>query len=167
MDPISALSLASNVIAFVDFGCKVVSQTRQIYKSVNGTLSDKVFIEALTDDLVALATNLEQSSPNTDSEKYDGYLSEDSVALGDLCRRCKLIAADLLSKLERVKVKDGSANRNWQSFKTALRATLGREEMDRLASQLSEIRSEIEFRVLLNFRLLCSCQLGNGHAKIC
>jgi hypothetical protein len=167
MDPISALSLASNVIAFVDFGCKVVSQTRQIYKSVNGTLSDKVFVQALTDDLVALTTNLGQFSPERDFEEHDGYLPEDSLALDDLCRRCHLIAADLLAKLERVKVKDGSAHRNWQSFKTALRATWGREEMDMLANQLSEIRSEIEFRVLVNFRLLCFFQLGIGHTKIC
>ena len=152
MDPVSALSRASNVIAFVDFGCKVVSQTRQIYKSVNGTLSDKVFIETLTQDLLALTTNLEISMSNKDLDGYDDCNFDDNLALVDLCQKCQTISNELLNQLSRVKVKDGSAHRNWQSFKTALRATWGREEMETLADQLSEIRSEIEFRVLVNFR---------------
>jgi hypothetical protein len=154
MDPISALSLASNVIAFVDFGCKVLSQTRQIYKSVNGTLSDNVFVGSLTDDLLALTTNLENSMSSKSSNGYLDESSGDDLAVTDLCRKCRSIAAELLTRLNKVKVKEGSTHRNWQSFKTALRATWGREEMDTLANQLSEIRSEIEFRVLLNFRSL-------------
>ncbi|EPE30296.1 P-loop containing nucleoside triphosphate hydrolase [Glarea lozoyensis ATCC 20868] len=86
------------------------------------------------------------------SNEFSDEPSGDDLAVIDLCRKCRGIAAELLTRLNRVKVREGSTHRNWQSFKTALRATWGREEMDTLANQLSEIRSEIEFRVLLNFR---------------
>jgi hypothetical protein len=41
MDPLTALSLAGSIIQFVDFGCKLVSQTRAKYvalSSVGGEL---------------------------------------------------------------------------------------------------------------------------------
>jgi len=36
MDPFSAIGLAGNIVQFVDFGCKLFSQTREIYSSATG-----------------------------------------------------------------------------------------------------------------------------------
>ena len=157
MDPVSALSLASNVIAFVDFSCKLVSQSRQIYRSVNGALSDKVIVESLAQDLVSLTTNLQKSLQEKGPhafETFEEFYSGDDLALEDLCRRCRNIAGQLLDSLNKLKVREGSTHRSWESFKKALRATWNHEEMKLLADQLAEVRSEIEFRVLITFRYI-------------
>jgi hypothetical protein len=154
MDPLSALSVATNVIQFVDFGCKLVSQTRQIYKSVDGTLSDRVVVEVLAVDLESLSLNLQNSLRENQPVNAEGQqeVSEYDKALDDLCRRCHGIAKDLIAKLNKLKVQGSTRHRNWESFKKVLRATWGKEELDSLATQLNELRSEIEFRVLLSFR---------------
>lgn len=154
MDPLSALSVATSVIQFVDFGCKLVSQTRQIYKSVDGTLSDRVIVEVLAVDLESLSLNLQNSLRENQPVNAEGQ-QETSVhdrALDDLCRRCHGISKELIAKLNNLKVQGSTKHRNWESFKKALRAMWGKEELDSLATQLNELRSEIEFRVLLSFR---------------
>lgn len=156
MDPISVISLASNIIQFVDFSCKLVSHSRQLYKSLDGTLSDKVLVEVLTLDLSSLATNLQDSlwenqpidAKGATREEY----SEDDQALDDLCRRCCEIAGKLMGRLERLKVKGNGSHRNWESFRKALRASWSQEGIKELQAQLNDVRSEIEFRVLLSYR---------------
>jgi hypothetical protein len=153
MDPLSALSNAGNIIQFVDFGCKLVSRSRQLYKSLDGVLSDKVIVEVLAHDLKSLSTNLRNSlRENQPVDLTRQVYSEDDAALDDLCRRCQGIAEKLLSRLYKLKVQGVSSYRNWESFKKALRSSWSREEIDSLAAQLHEIRSEIEFRVLISFR---------------
>jgi len=153
MDPLSALSIASSVIQFVDFGCKLVSHSRQLYKSLDGVLSDKIIVEALAHDLESLSMNLRNSlRENQSVGPTKQVYSEDDAALDELCRRCHGIAEKLLSKLDKLKVQGTSSHRNWESFKKALRSSWSHEEIDSLAAQLQEVRSEIEFRVLISFR---------------
>lgn len=50
MDPFSALSLADNIVQFVDFSRQLVSQTRQVYNSATGLPHDVMYgIIRLTD----------------------------------------------------------------------------------------------------------------------
>lgn len=44
MDPLSALSLAGTIVQFVDFSCKLISQTRKAYKSTTGLPDDVVCV---------------------------------------------------------------------------------------------------------------------------
>jgi hypothetical protein len=82
MDPLSAVSIASNVIQFVDFACKLVSGSRQLHKSLDGVLSDKVIVEVLADDLESLSTNLRKSlGDNQPVGSTRQVYSEDDVVL--------------------------------------------------------------------------------------
>lgn len=40
MDPLSSLGVAGNVIQFIDFGIKLVSRFKQIYRSADGALQE-------------------------------------------------------------------------------------------------------------------------------
>jgi hypothetical protein len=154
MDPLTALSVAGNIIQFVDFGSKLVSKTRQIYKSKDGRLSDKVLTEDLAIDLDLISQNLRESLRENRLFNAQGQVefSEDDEALDELCRRCNEIAAKLIAHLDKLKVEGSSRHRNWESFKKALRASWSHEELDLLVAQLNEVRSEIELRVLVSFR---------------
>ncbi|KAK7949469.1 hypothetical protein PG988_016108 [Apiospora saccharicola] len=63
MDPMSAISLAGNIIAFIDFGGKLLSNTRQLYKSKDGALSSVVDTEVVTLDLLKITQSLRTKLP--------------------------------------------------------------------------------------------------------
>jgi len=161
MDPLSALSIASNVIQFVDFGCKLFSRSRQLYKSLDGALSDNVVVEVLAHDLESLSNNLLLSLKENQPLGFPPQSSlEDDSALDNLCRRCYEISKKLLFKLDKLKVPGNSKYRNWESFKKALRSSWSHEEIEEISAQLYEFRSEIEFRVLISFRYAIFLLLG-------
>ncbi|KAG9229409.1 hypothetical protein BJ875DRAFT_523413 [Amylocarpus encephaloides] len=151
MDPISAFSLASNAIHIVDFTSKLISQNRQIYNSATGALSGNVLVKTLRLDLVSLTENLEISIQEHSFSRIDGDekdVSVDACALQDLCKSCQGIAKQLLEPLAKVKVRNGTPHQTWEDFKKALRECWDQKEFDILAAQLSEIRNELELRVL-------------------
>lgn len=109
MDALTALSVASSVITFVDFAGKLLSDSRMIYKSANGLLSPTVDVEILTVDLFTITQGLKRklpehrllSSPLLESHER----TEDDEALDRLCIRCVEIAEILKEKLESLKLK--------------------------------------------------------------
>lgn len=107
MDPITALSVASSIITFVDFGGKLLSDTRKLYKSANGILSSMIDIETLAFDLTTITQGLKRQLPqqrllfssNSHREK-----SEDDEVLDNLCERCVQIGEELKQRLDRLNV---------------------------------------------------------------
>ena len=61
MDGLSALSVASSVAQLVDFGCSVVSKTREIYKSEHGASVGNVEAAIATKRLLELSERLKTS----------------------------------------------------------------------------------------------------------
>lgn len=51
MDPLTALGLASNIVQFVDFASKLISQSHEIYQSADGALEDNVALEHVAKNL--------------------------------------------------------------------------------------------------------------------
>ena len=108
MEALTALSVASSVIQFVDFGSKLLTRSRQLYKAPGGTLSEYVDVETLTSDLQTLLISLRRQLPEnrslkTPEDRCD--YSEDDKALDTLCQRCVIIAEELLHRLAKLKVK--------------------------------------------------------------
>jgi hypothetical protein len=51
MEPLSAVSPASAVIQIVDFSSKVISRTKEMYTSADGTYEDATLLEDATANL--------------------------------------------------------------------------------------------------------------------
>lgn len=64
MDPLTAFSLACGVIQVVDFSMKLLSKSREIYKS--GSLAENKEIESMAKHLTNLRTglNVPTAAPN-------------------------------------------------------------------------------------------------------
>lgn len=60
MDPLSALSVAAAVVQFVDYGTRLVSKTRELYKSTQGALTTNIELEAASKRVQYLTTPLMQ-----------------------------------------------------------------------------------------------------------
>jgi hypothetical protein len=62
MDLLTALSLAGNIIQFVDFGTRLLSTTKALYRSSVGSLAINDELELVTSDLSILIIKLKDSS---------------------------------------------------------------------------------------------------------
>ena len=140
MDPLSALSLASNIVQLVDVGTRVVSASFELYSpdgiSVNGEL------ESVISDLVSICSALEK--PQDRISELSSSKSE--IQLIPLCESCKNLGEELLAVLNSVKVQ--SPHKKWQSFRQALKAVWKEKEIERYKRRIADLRSEISLRLL-------------------
>jgi hypothetical protein len=165
LDPLTALSLASSIVQFVDFAGKVVSKCRHIHGSIDGVIPEHHELDIVATDLVRLSTRLKQrkwSKRLKDEEFTAKYLKhetperkkerEEELAFKGLSDTCTKIADELLERLSKHKVPDGSSNRKWKSFRQALETVWSKKELEELAARLAEIRQQMSFHVLIDFK---------------
>lgn len=63
-DPLTLIGFASNIIAFIDFGVKLVSAVKSIQDSAEGTLPEISDLGLIVNDIRAANANLKLESSN-------------------------------------------------------------------------------------------------------
>lgn len=109
----TALSVAGNIIQFVDFSIKLVAKSHELYKSADGATVGNAELEAKAKTLQELYGRLKSSYAEQSSTTR---LTDSDVALRKLSERCSGVAEELVNTLEKVKIQ-GTANRRWKSFR--------------------------------------------------
>ena len=145
MDPLSALSLAATLVQLVDFVSKIVSKGYHIYNATDRALPQDAALEYIVTDLQNLNARL----------KHHDRLScatKDEQALEDLSTSCTVLANEVVSRLNRLKVAGDIKHRKWKSFRQALKSVWSKEELDFMATKLSEYRNQLEFHILLSLK---------------
>lgn len=146
MDPLTALSLASSIVQFVDFGSELVDKGYRRYKSADGSLVEDVNTETAVHHLVYLVSKLQHPSELNDAEP--GQVEDQ--AFRALCTKCQLIGEELLSCLKSARVE--GKHRKWQSFRQALRSVSTEEKLNKFEARLSAVKDELEFHILVDLR---------------
>ncbi|KAJ5721250.1 uncharacterized protein N7483_009184 [Penicillium malachiteum] len=142
MDPLTALSTASAVVQLVDFGMKVLDETRQIYGE--GQVITLEELKGLTHDLVHVNQMLVYQSqpkgliadPLTDAEK----------ALEKLAVDCSNVATELITCLESLASKPGMGY--WESFLQAIRSRWNHDKIKEMRKRIKSFQDQIAVRVL-------------------
>ncbi|RWA08934.1 hypothetical protein EKO27_g6160 [Xylaria grammica] len=127
MDPFSALGLAANIIAFVDFSWKLLSSTREIYKIGEGSTSDTKFLHIIVQDI----------------QSYNGRLVAShatNAALRGIITKANELSTKLLKATEKL---TSSEKSRWGSFVVALRGVLGQKEINILTTQLEGLQKSV------------------------
>jgi hypothetical protein len=159
LDPLSALGLASSVVQFVDFGCKLVTECKEIYHSVDGLSGEYINIELITTSLGRLSHDLRSAPRTTRFFRGQQQLSppqrnEQPVAKSnlelwqDLASSCQETAEELLVILQKLKLRD-SSHRRWKSFQLALKTILKKEEIKKLQERLDGFRSTMTTQLIV------------------
>ncbi|KAK3690383.1 hypothetical protein B0T22DRAFT_378099 [Podospora appendiculata] len=116
MDPFVAVGLASSIVAFLDFGFKVVKAARAIQESVtSGTTSQDEDLAFLSEKIKGLAIDLQPATP-------ESQMTSDEVRLGELAKTCTRLSDDLLKLIGKLQPANPTSKR--QLLRTALRAQL-------------------------------------------
>lgn len=103
MDPFTALSLADTVVQFAEFGLKLVSNGREIYKDSESSADAQSAM--LTKDLLDYSTKFEQSlKSKDDTQPLTDEQAAEMAQLENLSQDCHKMARDLLVRLENLKV---------------------------------------------------------------
>lgn len=149
MDPLTALSLAGNVIQFVEFGTKLLSQGYELYKSTGGKLQAEEELELITSDLSGLINKIQhgntQKPPSTPTPTHGGNAQQ--PVFEKICEEATKIAQAILDKLEKLKI-DDTKNRKFETFKTVWKRLWSQGEIDQLVNRLSRLKDVINTEAL-------------------
>lgn len=145
LDPFTALSLATAVIQFVDFGCKIVDTGRSLYNLSEGATGANKTLEDVTCDLAAHTEKLGKSLG------INGVsLSDQDKAFEKLREKCHKLAKELEKTLNALKVKDSYHGilRGWTSLRKAFKAVSSESKIRDMAKQLEAYQQELAFHLL-------------------
>ncbi|KAI1497801.1 hypothetical protein F5X99DRAFT_352370 [Biscogniauxia marginata] len=141
MEALAAVSLAGNILQFVDTTRKLISSSRQL--SSLGSKEENAELELLTQELKHLVYRV---TPPSSVE--DGVSSSDDSAIRLLAAQCSQVAEELLGVLEtlKTKYKNGTLG-HLESFYKAILSEWKQDQIDNLQSRLDRIDTRIQARL--------------------
>ncbi|CCT63223.1 related to small s protein [Fusarium fujikuroi IMI 58289] len=144
LDPVTAIGLASSIVAFVDFSAKLVKGSIEIYQASDGTLTENRNSQAVAGAMERFAARLVIEQPS--------QLFGEEKELVDLAKNCHVVCLELLNLLGRIKPKDLSSKR--QSLWAALKNRFHEGERKELENRLDTYRRQLELH--MNFKTMIS-----------
>jgi hypothetical protein len=139
IEALAAISLAGNVVQFVEFSCRLFDQTAAIYHSRTGSTRGAQDIETLTQQLQNLCANLAHGN---NSVQHVGPAHQPIPgSLRRLAKDCEAVANELLSELYSLKARNPGSK--WSSFRAALGVSWKEKRVDALQKKLDSYRSQL------------------------
>ncbi|KAF2083669.1 hypothetical protein K490DRAFT_51088 [Saccharata proteae CBS 121410] len=120
LDAFAALGLAANIVQFVDFTHKLISEAKEIHSSVRGVSSRHLVLETIANEL---------------------RLVTDRLDLKTLSDQCKSIAHSLTEALKSLKSK--STHTPWSSFVQAMREARKSGTIQDIAKKLEKLQGSL------------------------
>ncbi|KAF5672276.1 P-loop containing protein [Fusarium heterosporum] len=171
MDPLTALSISTAVVQFLDFGSKILSKSFEIYNSGTGAQLETQHIAAIATNMLELVNQLEQkeaeikqqtSAPWTPEEarrrRHMSSQTKQEEAVRDQRRKellsivtgCKNSAIDLLNTVERLKIQ-GTITK-WKVFRQALYTVWKEEQVEAMVVRLGRYREQLNTVLLTSIK---------------
>ena len=137
MEPLAALSLASNVVQFVQFTSGLIRTAVEIHESSSGCTDDMMTLDAVYGRLGDLSHGLCSHSENdTIGLGADGF-AKSVLAIKSLALSCKTDCDSLLSIVGKLKTQEGSGGLR-RSFYVALSGVWRQKDIIVLKNRLNE-----------------------------
>lgn len=147
MDPITSLSIAAAAIQFADFSSKLVSKSRELYRSADGVLQEDK--EART-----VAMRLNEMVQALQRGRYPrlALTNDANTRLQALCVECAEISTILVDRLHQIEVSSTTPHRKWKSFRQALKSVWNKREIDAMARKITQLRAELDTEIIVLMR---------------
>lgn len=150
IDPFTALSLAGNVVQFVQLGCKLTAEAHDVYNSASGASEENMEVETVITRLLGTVRELEDYLESVDRTTSRGSASKSSKRLIEIAKACKMIAVDILDRLEAIKKRGPPSV--WGSIRQAIKIMWTKEELDALMRRLKAYISELDTAILVSLK---------------
>lgn len=150
LDPFTALSLTGNVVQFVQFGCSLAAKAYEVYSS-NRVISDEgLGMESVTSRLLGIVHDLENHLDTVGPFAFPDSVSKLSRRLLEIADACKMIAEDILRRLEAMKIRELLSV--WTSVVQVLKIMWTKDELDALMKRLKAYISELDSAILVSMK---------------
>ncbi|KAI8630989.1 hypothetical protein F5Y19DRAFT_463797 [Xylariaceae sp. FL1651] len=161
MDPVSAIGLASSVVQLLTFAGGLISKSREIHRSTQGSLVEH-------DELAAIGRTLESQSRQIASQLSSyGSSSPTERQILELCDGVGELSRELIAVIEGLRA--GYTSGKWASFRQALKSVLKEQEISDIMGRLERYRQQVDSLLLtsLQERLQAFTETSeNRNAKI-
>lgn len=154
LDPLSALSVAGNVVQFTEFTINLLSKSRKIFNSEEGALVENLELEAVARNLAELSGRIRETFP---SQTRGQVLTYDDVNLKTVCDNCSAVAEELLAALGKLRLQ--GKHEKWTSFRMALKTLLSENELNGISRKLEGYRRQLDTQLLASLRYICLINL--------
>lgn len=141
IEALASIALASNVVHFVEFLCKLFNEAREIRASSSGVSASNSVVQRIVTDLENLLGNIDVTI---------GQIGSTPDSFKDVVDQCRETNRDLSSALNKLKRKSTSGR--WSSFRSALREVWATEEIDSFTKRLGQLELQMNLRLLLLLR---------------
>lgn len=139
MDPLSAISLVSSVITFIDFGYEIISAAREVRSSVTGTTTANNHMEFLNTRMEAVATDL------VAAKSTQGSMSADARRLTELADKCLELSNDLKKLLDKLRANNPKSKR--QVFSAILQNVRKKDQKRDLEARMDQCRQQLHLQL--------------------
>jgi hypothetical protein len=152
LDPLTAVSLATSIVQFVDFSSKVIAKTAEIYrdKSTSHILSSGLDAGLATRNLI-LVTNHIREYARPIEEKLTAS-TEKEAALLELTHRCEQLGKELIGIFQRLEETVSSrrgrkATHLWLNLGNAIRTVWNEPIIEEMKTRLESMRGQLHLHV--------------------
>jgi hypothetical protein len=140
MDPLTAIGLASNIIAFVDFSSKLVKVAAEVRRSTSGVTED-------IGDAVTISKSLESMLAGLQTPPIPASAPHEDETLVLLAKNCSKTCVDLQELVKKIKGKPSSSG-----LGPAWRVLRNGGKLAAMESRLEKFRGQIMIHVQMMMR---------------
>jgi hypothetical protein len=161
MDPVSSIGLASSAAQLITFASDLITKSREIYHSLDGSL-------VKNDELANIARTLQSQSRLVRARLGEQRApSETGRELSHLCDAVRDVSQELIDVIESLQSESSSSS--WRSFRQALKSVWKERDIEELLRRLEQYRRQIDSLLLMNLQerlQLFTETTTDRHAKI-
>ncbi|KAK0665113.1 hypothetical protein QBC41DRAFT_258817 [Cercophora samala] len=137
MEPLSALSVAAAAVQFIDWGARVLSESRERYISAAGHTLAELEVSQIAADLSALSSAIQKTiTEQTNTQHYATHSNKNDfeAAILSACQECQEIAGDISSAIHKTTFNASSTDRDVARvlqcfFEALMKSSKGRVEV--------------------------------------
>ena len=148
LDPFTAVSLAGNIVQFVQFGCHLVARAHELHTSKSGASKEILEVETVTARLLETIEELENDYSRVSPDSVTKTSSERRLV--EIAEACTMIAGDILNRLEGLKARKPRSI--WNSISKAFKLAWTQDELNALTKRLKAYISELDTTILISMK---------------
>ena len=144
LNPLSAFSVACNVLQVIEFGVKVLSKAADYRKAETGVLTEQKDLRDVLQSLNNLNTDLLASLPQQTASKQ--HTAEEARLL-EANNQCLRLSKEFINFLDRLKLRDRHAV--FDSLRMSIKTLWHGDKMDAMEKSLSQARDNLNVAFLV------------------
>ena len=155
LEGLAALSVASNIAQFVDFGCRLFFETKELYNSSSGLANESMELENISQTLGRLSNGLMAKNSFGDPPSSGVRLDEilhilpantktihgDEKDLISLAQQCQKVAEELSGALNQLRI--NGPGKKWECFRVSLKRIWKAKRIDKIAKRMERLSSQL------------------------